>query len=191
MFWPRAEADPTEIVVTISVDTFHVVTSVILFDRFLAFRTGLCVCLNPLHVFILWLTFCLPLMVHLTVTWLVRKLFAGEAWRDATLAVHFLFSWITPSLEAVLTSWFRTPLNRFVVVCIWLAKPLPVELLVFWAIGKKFDKDAMTDFKIASCLHTRCLDPLRSIIDQGCQMILHAVYTECMLTLEGKFVFVG
>lgn len=110
------------------------VTPLILFNRFWAFRiwTWLCICNHPSNVVRLISIFLFPFFGRLTITRPMRTLWASKAKPHPTLTRDILNRYIF-TLNAVLTAWSWTPFDALVVISEALAVKLHILLQAFSA----------------------------------------------------------
>ena len=186
MFWPFAKAYPAE--VSFAQLARHMVAPSALFDWSLASWTRFRVCHDPSHVLTLSLTLLDPLGWLFTIGGLMWTLLTCEAEWNTADTLDFLVGGKEFPLEAIFTTDFWAPLDWVVIVCVRLAQPFPVSLLVLRTRGENFFKDAVSDFKVALYLHTPCFDASWSAPNFLNQVVSPAVFAESMVTLEGKHI---
>ncbi len=118
VFAPATLTEPAELMGAHA--ACHVITALVLFDRFATFRTLLRICHDPSYILALGWIFRVPGLAYLTVARAVALCPALEAERVSAFTVNIDHAVIFV-LNALIAALVGTPTDIAVVVSVWLA----------------------------------------------------------------------
>ena len=159
MFRPFAKAKPAKLVRTHF--AVHMVTALILLNRFATLWTLFSVCHDPSYVFTLSRVLRLPKISNLAITRPMRFLATSETEWISAFAVYIWLSRISV-FNAVIAPLVRTPTYILVIISVSFTVPLHVSLEIF--AFEIFQKHRMRYHDITHVLRAFAVDTLESII---------------------------
>lgn len=179
MIRPFPWAEPTKLVRAHLAS--HVVAALVLFNRFPAFGTLLCVCHDPGDILTLCWVLATPGFSHLAIARTMRFMPTSEAKWISTFAIDVWFSRVSV-LDAVVAPLVWAPTNILVVICVSFTVPLHVCLQIFSC--EVFQELRVRYNNIAHVLRALGKDTLESILHLLLQVVGPILFAELMATQQ-------